>query len=149
MLREECHSFARNDEDIGCINNLELGINLTTYEPVQKNYVSVPRPLYPEVKQYIEDLLNKQFIKESRSAYSSPVVCIRKKDGTLRLCVDYRELNRRTVPDRHPIPRVQETLDSLGGNSWFSVLDQGIRICGTVKSAFNSICDAVGPIRMG
>ena len=62
---------------------------------------------------------------ESRSAYSSPVVCIRKKDGTLRLCGDYRELNRRTVPDRHPIPKVQETLDSLGGNSWFSVLDQG------------------------
>ena len=87
--------------------------------------MSVPRPLYPEVKQYIEDLLNKQFIKESRSAYSSPVVCIRKKDGTLRLCGDYRELNRRTVPDWHPIPRVQETLDSLGGNSWFSVLDQG------------------------
>ena len=53
------------------------------------------------------------------------MVCIRKKDGTLRLCVDYRELNRRTIPDRHPIPRVQETLDSLGGNSWFSVLDQG------------------------
>jgi len=39
--------------------------------------------------------------------------------------VDYRELNRRTVPDRHPIPRIQETLDSLGGNSWFGVLDQG------------------------
>ena len=38
MLREECHSFARNDEDIGCINDLELGINLTTNEPVQKNY---------------------------------------------------------------------------------------------------------------
>ena len=125
MLKEECHSFARDEEDIGCIKDVELGINLTTNEPVQKNYVSLPRPLYPEVKQYIEDLLNKQFIRESKSAYSSPVVCIRKKDGTLRLCVDYRELNHRTVPDRHPIPRVQETLDSLGGNAWFSVLDQG------------------------
>ena len=65
------------------------------------------------------------FIKRSQSAYSFPVVCVRKKDGSLRLCVDYRELNRRTVPDRHPIPRVQETLDSLGGNAWFTVLDQG------------------------
>ena len=43
----------------------------------------------------------------------------------LRLCIDYRELNRRMVADRHPIPRVQETLESLGGNTWFSVLDQG------------------------
>ena len=40
-------------------------------------------------------------------------------------CVDYRELNLKTVPDRYPIPRIQETLDNLGGNSWFSVLDQG------------------------
>ena len=69
MLREECNCFARDDEDIGCIYALELEINLTTNEPVQKNYVSVPRALYPEAKQYIVDLLNKQFIKEPRSAY--------------------------------------------------------------------------------
>ncbi len=43
----------------------------------------------------------------------------------MRLCVDYRSLNKKTVPDRHPIPRIQETLDNLGGNQWFSVLDQG------------------------
>ena len=43
----------------------------------------------------------------------------------MRLCIDYRELNRKTVRDRHPIPRIQETLDNLGGSSWFSVLDQG------------------------
>lgn len=45
--------------------------------------------------------------------------------GTLRLYIDYRELNRLTIADRHPIPRVQETLDCLGGNTWFTVLDQG------------------------
>ena len=76
-------------------------------------------------KQYIEDLLNQNFITESKSPYSSPVACVRKKDGSLRLCIDNRELNRSTIADRHPIPRVQETLDSLGGNSWFSVPDQG------------------------
>ena len=43
----------------------------------------------------------------------------------MRLCVDYRALNKKTVQDRHPIPRIQETLDNLGGNSWFSTLDQG------------------------
>ena len=41
------------------------------------------------------------------------------------MCIDYRSLNSKTIPDRHPIPRVQDTLDSLGGNSWFTVLDQG------------------------
>lgn len=50
---------------------------------------------------------------------------VRKKNGGLRLCVDYRELNRKTVPDRHAIPWIQETLHNLRGNPWFSVLDQG------------------------
>ena len=95
------------------------------HTPVQKSYSSIPRPLYAEVKHYIEDLLNRGWITKSQSNYSSPVVCVRKKDGGLRLCVDYREWNHKTVPDRHPIPRIQETLDNLGGNSWFSVLDQG------------------------
>lgn len=71
-----------------------MEINLSDHRPVQKKYTSVPRPLYPEVKQYIEDLLNQNFIAESKSSYSSPVVCVRKKDWTLRLCIDYRELNR-------------------------------------------------------
>ena len=124
MLKEEAASFAKNDDDIGCIEDLQMDIDLSDSTLVQRNYVSIPRPLYQEVKHYIEDLLNKQFITKSRSSYSSPVVCIRKKDGTLRLCVDYRELNRRTTPDRHPIPRIK-TLDSLSGNSWFTVLDQG------------------------
>ena len=48
-----------------------------------------------------------------------------KKDGTLRLCIDYRELNNKTIPDRQPILRIQDVLDNLGGNSWFSTLDQG------------------------
>ena len=71
-------------------------------------------PRYGPVKQYIEDLLNRKFIRKSKSAYSSPVVCVRKKDGTLRLCVDYRELmNRRTIADRHPLPKVQATLENI------------------------------------
>ncbi len=74
--------------------------------PVQRNYRPIAKPLYPEVKQYVEDLLNRRWIQKSKSAYSSPVVCVRQKNGTLRLCIDYRELNRRTVTDRHPLPRV-------------------------------------------
>ena len=70
-------------------------------------------------------MLNPEWITKSQSSYASPVVCVRKKDGGLHLCIDYRELNRKTVRDRHPIPRIQETLDNLRGSSWFSVLDQG------------------------
>ena len=125
ILTEEQDSFARDDNDIGMIQNLKLEINLEDKTPVQKNYITVPCPLYPEVKSYIEDLLNRNFIKKSKSPYSSPVVCVCKKDQTLRLCLDYRALNQKTTPDRHPIPRIQETLNNLGGNTYFSVLDQG------------------------
>ena len=125
MLTEEQDSFARDDNDIGMIQDLKLEINLEDKTPVQKNFIAVPRPLYPEVKTYIEDLLNRNFIKKSKSPYSSPVVCVREKDHTLRSCFDYRTFNQKTTPDRHPIPRIQETLDNLGGNTYFSVLDQG------------------------
>ena len=53
------------------------------------------------------------------------MVCVRKKDEGMRLCVDYRELNKKKVPDRHPIPRIKKALGRLGGNSWLSVFDQG------------------------
>ena len=51
------------------------------------------------------------------------MVCVRKKDGSLRLCIDYRELNNKSIPDSQPIPKVQDILNSLGGNSWFTTLD--------------------------
>ena len=73
----------------------------------------------------IATAVNRGWITKSGSPYLSPVVCVRKKNGELRLCVDYREQNKRTVPDRHPLPRVQDTIDGLGGNKWFSLVDQG------------------------
>ena len=125
MLKEESDSFSNSDDDIGCIENLQLAISLKDTEPVAKTYLSVPKPLYQEMKSYLHDLITQGWVRKSNSPYASPVVCVRKKDGSLRLCIDYRELNRKTVPDRQPIPRVQDIMDGLGGNSWFSLLDQG------------------------
>ena len=101
-----------------------MKINLKDDHPVQLNYTSVPKHLYNELKMYIEHLLNKQWIVDSSSLYLSPVVAVRKKDGTMRLCCDYRKLNAKTVPDRHPLPRIQNIFDGLGGNQYFILLDQ-------------------------
>ena len=89
---------------------------MTSDQPVQKNYLSLPRPFYPEVKAILRTCLTEVFFRKSTSPFSSSVVCVRKRDGGMRLCIDYRELNKKTVPDRHPIPRIQEALDSLGSN---------------------------------
>lgn len=123
MLREECASFSRTEDDIGCIEKLQLSISLKDTEPVSKEYLSVPKPLYREMKDYLNDLIAQGWVEKSNSPYASPVVCVRKKDGSLRLCIDFREVNRKTLPI--PIPRVQDIMYGLGGNSWFSLLDQG------------------------
>ena len=102
-----------------------MEINLKDSSPVQLNYNSVARNLYNELKMYIEDLLNKKWIVHSSSSYSSPVVVVvRKKDGSIRMCCDYQKLNAKTIPDRHPLPRIQNILDNLGGNQYFALLDQ-------------------------
>ena len=117
MLTEKVDLFSHNDQDVRCAPGLEPDIKLTDDKPVQKNCASIPRPLYGEVKGYIEDLLTCNFVKPSKSPYSSPCVRIRKRDGTLRLCIDYRALNQKTIQDRHPLPRIQEALDNLGSKS--------------------------------
>lgn len=83
MLVDEQSVFEKSSDEIGDIPSLQLDINLTDNIPVQTSYVSVPRPLYNEVKMYVQDLLNREFIRKSTSAYSSPVVCVRKRDGSL------------------------------------------------------------------
>lgn len=75
MLYEERNAFAADKDDIGCIPDLTMDINLTDKQHVQNNYTAIPRPLYPEVKHYLEDLLNKNFIRKSKSPYSIAVLC--------------------------------------------------------------------------
>ena len=69
MLAQEAKTFSKNEDDIGCIPDLKVTIKRNDETPVQKNYTAVPRPLYPEVKNYVEDLLNKKFIRKSTSSY--------------------------------------------------------------------------------
>ena len=123
LLQKYNKVFSRNPNDIGEVSNLQLDIHLRDELPVHKPYRRVPKQLYDEVKTYLENLEINGWIQKSYSAFSRPIVCVRKKDGSLRLCVDYRELNAKTVPDRMPIPRINDILDNLGGKSWFSTLD--------------------------
>ena len=124
VMREEWEVFSERDDDVGKNRTYPMEINLKDSNPVQLNYNSAPRNLYNELKMYIEDLLNKKWIVSSSLSYSSPVVPVRKKDESIRMCCDYRKLNAKTIPDKHPLARIQNILDNLGGNQYFTFLDQ-------------------------
>lgn len=76
-----------------------------------------------DLREQLAELKRTGIIRESRSQYASPIVVVRKKNESLRLCIDYRTLNRQTIPDQYTTPRIEDGLQSLSGAKWFSVLD--------------------------
>ena len=81
-----------------------------------------PRDFH-EVKAHIQDLLTKGVVKPSHRPYAAPVVVVRKKNGSVRLCVDYRRLNSKTIKDAYPLPRIEESFNVLAGAKYFTTLD--------------------------
>ena len=76
-----------------------------------------------ELKLQLQELLEKRFIRPSVSPWGAPVLFIKKKDGILRLCIDYRQLNKLTVKNRYLLPKIDDLFDQLKGASIFSKID--------------------------
>ena len=76
-----------------------------------------------ELEAQTDELLRKGFIQRSKSSWGAPVVFATKADGSLRLCVDYRELNKRTLKNKYPLPRIDDLFDQLSGARVFSQMD--------------------------
>jgi hypothetical protein len=76
-----------------------------------------------ELKIQLQELLDKGFIRSSNSPWGAPVLFVKKKDGTLRLCIDYRQLNKVTVKNRYLLPRIDDLFDQLKGAKVFSNID--------------------------
>ena len=83
----------------------------------------MPFAVRPEVAKQLRDMQAAGVIKPSNSPWASPVVMVRKRDGTHQFCVDYRELNSVTKADTFPMPRIDDLLDQLGEARYFSTLD--------------------------
>ena len=104
-------------------HNVELSIPLKDDIPIRSGPYRNSRFEDDAILPDLEELLRKHFIEESNSQYASPILLVPKKDGKIRLCVDYRKLNAKTVKEIYPMPRIDDTLDRLHGAKIFSSLD--------------------------
>ena len=111
---------AVNKNDLGRTNKLQHSISTGNSHPIRQPLQRIPAARWEEARKMLDDMLDKDIIQPSVSPWASPVVLVPKKDGTLRFCVDYRQLNSK---DAYSLPRKDETLDTLAGSVWFTTLD--------------------------
>jgi hypothetical protein len=91
--------------------------------PISKRAYRVSGPELVELKKQIDELSKKGYIRPSTSPWAAPVLFVEKKDGTRRMCIDYRALNEVTIKNKYPLPRIEDLFDQLRGASVFSKID--------------------------
>ena len=116
--------FSKGITDLGNCDLVKHKIKLIDNEPFKEPHRRIPPALFQEVREHLAEMLEAGAIRPSQSLYSSNIVIVRKKDGTIRFCVDFRKLNNKTIKDAYAIPRPEETLHLLAGASYFTKLDQ-------------------------
>lgn len=103
---------------------MDFPINLVPgTAPISKSPYRMAYAKLRELKTQLQDLLNKGLICPSLSPWGAPVLFVRKKDGTPRTCIDYRQINQVTVKNKYPLPHIDELFDQLQGASYFSKID--------------------------
>ncbi len=120
--------FSKTDElkieyDLGFTHLTEHAINTKPGKPIRQRHRRTPQAFAGEEKKAIEKLQAQGVIRESSSPWASPILLVRKKDGSVRPVVDYRAVNKLCTVDAFPIPKIDDCLDSLGGSTLFSTVD--------------------------
>ena len=126
--------FSKDKLDIGRTDLVMHKIDTQGSMPIRQKPRRIPFAQRNELKDHIDKMLKQDLIEPSESPWASQIVIIRKKDNSLRLCLDYRALNHVTKKDSFPISRIDDKLDALIGSSWFNVLD-------LQSGYFQVICD--------
>ena len=115
--------FSVNKMDIGCCDTVEHRILTGDAPPIAINPRRMPLALQGKVDEVVDKLLQQNIIRPSHSPWNAPLVVVKKKDGDVRMCVDYRKLNAVTLRPIFPIPDATQLFDSLEGAKYFSSLD--------------------------
>ena len=123
LLNRYADIFSKHDADYGRTSLIKHQIEIENAKPFKEPPRRVPYHLQEDNDKAIEDMLAKNVIEPSSSPWAAGVVLVKKKDGSTRFCVDYRKLNRVTVKDAYPLPRIDDSLNQMSGAKWFSTLD--------------------------
>ncbi|EYC09496.1 hypothetical protein Y032_0060g3150 [Ancylostoma ceylanicum] len=123
IVKQNNSVFAVEDLELTQTSLVKHEIDTGNTVPIRQRTRPVPLGVRAEFKEMIKGLLERGIIERSTSPWASPVVLVKKKDGSIRLCVDYRELNKCTKPDAYPLPAIDVMLQSLQGKRYFTSLD--------------------------
>ena len=117
--------FSKHESDIGHCDSIKHRIDLLPDKdtPFKQKHRRIPPMMVEEVRQHLEQLLSAGIVIKYKSPWGSNIVLVRKKNGSLRVCVDYRCLNNRTVKDAYALPGIEEVFDVLKGSKYFSTID--------------------------
>lgn len=114
--------FSAWERDLGCTKLISLDIPLLDEAPVRQHLRRIPQSEYENLKAHINQLLEAKITCESYSQYASLIVLVKKKEGNIRMSVDYHQLNARTRKDEFPLPWIDDSLDSLSSAYCFTTL---------------------------
>ena len=123
LLRRNLSVFSTGDHDLGRTHLTLHQIDTGNAKPVKLPPRRIPLHLQQEVAEHLKEMLDHDIVQPSHSPWAAPVVLVRKRDGGLRFCIDYRKLNEVTQKDAYPLPRIDDALDCLSKACWFSTLD--------------------------
>ncbi|KRY42282.1 Retrovirus-related Pol polyprotein from transposon 17.6 [Trichinella spiralis] len=123
ILREFSDVLSTSDEDLVRTNVVRHANHTGDAKPVRCSPRCIPYHQRAQVEALLDEMLRRDVVEPSSCPWASPIVLVRKKDGSCRFCVDYRQLNNLTWKDAHPLLRIDDTLDALAGAQWFSTLD--------------------------
>ena len=131
LIQEFEDVFPEKLTELPPVRDIDHAIDTGDAEPVSKSPYRMSPLELQELKKQLDELLEQGFIRPSKSPWGAPVLFVKKKDGSLRMCIDYRALNSVTVKNKYPIPRIDEMLDQLNGAHYFTKLD--------LRSGYNQV----------
>ncbi|GFV60297.1 hypothetical protein TNCV_3469331 [Trichonephila clavipes] len=123
LLRKFSGLFTKTNKSTAAKTNMKHKIYTGDHAPINQRAYRVSPTERRVIHEEVQKMLDEGIVQPSESPWSSPVVLIRKKDSSWRFCVDYRKLNRVTKKDVYPLPRIDDTLDCLKGDKFFSSMD--------------------------